>query len=304
LSPPGGLCFSHDGALLAASPSHENSLKLWRTIDGIEFHDLKLTGDHHGHGHGAMAFSPDDKLFAAAGEKGGVILWEVATGDRLRTLAGHIRPVTSLAFSPDGKWLLSGSEDTTALLWDVAGDGRKRVTLTETELAAYWQGLAATDPDVVEAANRRLLQAPEQTVTMLDQRLAAGQPLNMEELPDWIAQLVGEDPTVSLQAEAKLRDFGKKASPTLFEALADARSPVARRRIEDTLAAIGRHPIPPDQLRRSRGINLLELIGTDEAQKSLERLAQNTPPTPTSRDAAQALARLKSRIKRAAPLQH
>jgi WD40 repeat protein len=46
-------------------------------------------------------------------------LWDVATGNEIRTLAGHTNTVLSVAFSPDGKAALSGSADNTLKLWDV-----------------------------------------------------------------------------------------------------------------------------------------------------------------------------------------
>ena len=46
-----------------------------------------------------------------------MLLWNVATGQRIAVLEGHKEAVVSLAFSPDGKLLASGSADATAKLW-------------------------------------------------------------------------------------------------------------------------------------------------------------------------------------------
>jgi WD40 repeat protein len=45
-------------------------------------------------------------------------LWNVETGQEIRTLKGHDNYVTSVNFSPDGKTLVSGSYDNTIKLWN------------------------------------------------------------------------------------------------------------------------------------------------------------------------------------------
>jgi WD40 repeat protein len=47
-------------------------------------------------------------------------LWEVATGQCLRTFTGHTDAVTSVCLSTDGRFALSGSRDGTLKLWEVA----------------------------------------------------------------------------------------------------------------------------------------------------------------------------------------
>jgi WD40 repeat protein len=68
----------------------------------------------------SVAFSPDGRLLATAGEDHMVRLWDVATKRRVASLAGHTDIVRQVAFSRDGRLLVSGSWDRSVRLWDVA----------------------------------------------------------------------------------------------------------------------------------------------------------------------------------------
>jgi hypothetical protein len=92
-----------------------------------------------------------------------------------------------------------------------------------------------------------------------------------------------------------LKAFGVKASPALFSALLDKPPLAVRQRIESVLETIGEFPIPPDTLRRTRAIRLLEQIGSENAVRVLDKLAESKPPTTASLDAEAALKRLKQR---------
>src|SRR5207244_4446590 len=73
----------------------------------------------------AIAFSPDGKRLAAAGDGGRITLLEVPSGRPLAVpLVGHTDTAGGLAFAPDGRLLASASDDGTAILWDAGDDPR------------------------------------------------------------------------------------------------------------------------------------------------------------------------------------
>ncbi|XVQ11617.1 WD40 repeat domain-containing serine/threonine protein kinase [Spirillospora sp. CA-255316] len=84
-------------------------------------------------GHGAKVtharFSPDGAILATGGADGRVILWDVATGKRIRTLEGHTYPLVSMAFSPDGRAMTTGAE--VVRFWDLATGRETRSLATQ-----------------------------------------------------------------------------------------------------------------------------------------------------------------------------
>ena len=69
-----------------------------------------------------LAVSPDGETVATSTHVL-IQLWEIPSGDEIRTIHGHFGRVTSLAFSPNGDWLASGGGvqyfDSLIKLWDV-----------------------------------------------------------------------------------------------------------------------------------------------------------------------------------------
>ncbi|HZE68438.1 MAG TPA: caspase family protein [Pyrinomonadaceae bacterium] len=57
----------------------------------------------------AVAFSPDDRWLASGGKDNVIKVWDLTTGNVLRTLYGHSSNINALAVSEDGQLLASGS---------------------------------------------------------------------------------------------------------------------------------------------------------------------------------------------------
>ena len=60
--------------------------------------------------------------FVGGGSDSNIYLWDVGTGELLKTLVGHTSGVSSVTYSRDGTTLMSGSWDNTIRVWDVDTD--------------------------------------------------------------------------------------------------------------------------------------------------------------------------------------
>jgi len=91
------------------------------SIKGVRSWTIETRGprgtDNHGVGLG-IAYSPNGRQLATAGEDAPIRVWDPDDGQLLRAFVGHAERVNGLAYSPDGKTLASGSSDGTLRLWD------------------------------------------------------------------------------------------------------------------------------------------------------------------------------------------
>ena len=91
----------------------------WQQTRRMTYPDLLMTLDA----------TPDGALALAGYSGGEIILWDIMTGDRVRTFRGHSQQITDLAFSPDARRFASGSWDDTLRVWDTK-DGTMLLNVT------------------------------------------------------------------------------------------------------------------------------------------------------------------------------
>lgn len=244
----------------------------------------------------AMAIAPDGGLLAAAGEDGSVHLWETATGTALGALTGHRGPAMALAFLPDAKSLVSGGTDTTALVWDVARfvDDRRAAPaeLSPDQVGELWQQMAGEDADRAYDALVKLATVPQQTLPWLKTRIKPAQPLDTARLGRLLADLESDQFDQRKAATVALEKLGELAEPRLRKRLAENPPLEVRQRLEQLLEKAAAPLTEPEPLRALRAVELLERIGTPEAQAILQTLAQGEPEARLTRTAAAALKRL------------
>jgi WD40 repeat protein len=67
----------------------------------------------------SVCFNPDGKTALSGNYDKTIKLWEVMTGQCLRTFERHGESINSVCFSPNGKTVLLGSKDKTIKLWEI-----------------------------------------------------------------------------------------------------------------------------------------------------------------------------------------
>jgi len=95
--------------------SRQGTLDLWSNLTGKR---LRVFSDPKHH---AISFilHHSRPLLITGGADNAIQIWDINQGTVLKTLRGHMAPVTSLALSLQGDILVSGSKDGTLIVWDL-----------------------------------------------------------------------------------------------------------------------------------------------------------------------------------------
>ena len=112
------IAYSPDGTILA-SGAEDGTIRLWETNTG----QLKatLTAATDGEGVNSVLFSPNGQTFVSNNYGDDEIqFWDVASGQRLKTITSPKDTTDNIVFSPDGNTLANAGRDGTIRFWDVA----------------------------------------------------------------------------------------------------------------------------------------------------------------------------------------
>lgn len=124
--------YSKNGELIVTSSWRDNTLILWRA-KGLK--KLKVFAESEWSDN-AIIIS-DDKYVASANHGNTIKIWDIQSGNLVRTLAGHADWIYDLFITNDGKYLISGSLDKTIKVWDL-NSGKLLQSIT-----AHYDGISA-----------------------------------------------------------------------------------------------------------------------------------------------------------------
>jgi WD40 repeat protein len=288
------LCFSPDRQTLATTGPEraKKVIRLWEVRSGKERGQLAVPTDRDV----SLTFSPYGRLASAGGDKT-IRIWDLDSGEELGCFRGHQSTAGPLAFSSDGQRLISGSRDTTILVWDmktIPQPGRtKAVELSPKELEAHWADLADADASKAFTAIRALIRTRQQSVSFIMEHLRQVPPIAAEKMIAWIAELDSERFETRAKAEEELKELRELAETSLRQAVQDKRTSLEqRRRLEGLLQRLQGPITSGETLRQLRAVEVLEHIGSPEAQQVLQTLTAGAPQAVLTREAKAALERL------------
>jgi RNA polymerase sigma factor (sigma-70 family) len=280
------------------SGRYESTYRLYEVTSGKE--RLTFSYGPSKNAIGFPVFAPNGRLLANKDSDGTLLFWDLRTGKQLpdRLMPSPSAPdeirdqIYSLAFSHDSRLLATGRRDGTILVWKMPSV--PRATKAEArQLEQWWADLASED---ARRAYRAICELSEQpaAITIFRERLKPATEPPLEPIRKLIADLDSQQFARRNAAKKELVALDEQAAPALCAALQGAISEEQRRRIEQMLSAL-EIVRSPERLRHLRALEVLERIGTPDAERVIRSLATGLPEARVTRDAKATVERLAMR---------
>jgi hypothetical protein len=190
--------------------------------------------------------------------------------------------------------LASTGGDTTAVVYDATGRMRggrfETAVLSSKELSDSWAALAGADAAEAYRTIWALTAAPAQALPLLKEHLKPLSDPDPKETARRIADLDSDDFNVREKAEQELAELNDLVEPALRKTLDGGPSAEVRQRVVRLLENLN----GPRALRKARSLEVLERIGTPEAENILKVVAGASEARLT-REATASLERLSRR---------
>ncbi|MGV0104732.1 hypothetical protein NSTCB13_03421 [Nostoc sp. DSM 114160] len=132
---------SPDGHLLACSITNQRTILVCDLQTQQQLRTLKKP-HHSAHSH-CLAITPNKQILVDANGSNRIDIWNLETGELIRTLKAHSQLVNSIAISPDGETLVSGDSNSTIKVW-VLRTGEEKFTINAHSGSIY---CVAISPD-------------------------------------------------------------------------------------------------------------------------------------------------------------
>ena len=150
------LAFSPDGTLLAAGggeASRSGQLTFWNVADGAL---IRRLDDAHSDTIYGLEFSADGKLLASAAADKFVKVFDVVSGQFVRSFEGHTHHVMDVSWKADRTSLASAGADNTIKIWNAETGEQSRTISNYTRQVTSVQFVGLQDTIVSSSGDKRV----------------------------------------------------------------------------------------------------------------------------------------------------